>query len=192
MKTSESNLLSSIASPKLALALKKANSNLSTLQARVDQISHEIRALEAYLKSKPTPSVIFPIYRTMENFTITEDIEHGACYQGTALDEFLTWEEGENGFRLFYKAHRVRDAFRDHKKLAPIDGNEEKQIEEILRRPLIETKLDIRLRSFKKLHEFVEAINLKIVALCEDENDPLGLNDWFATRTSEKPKPPNL
>lgn len=147
---------------------------------RMDEISTDIKRLEEYLrrvnlKTKVQyhfePKIRFndTKYKPRPTLRLSFDIggegesEWLSCNRqnrpGKAISEGVAWDEDSSGrFRLFYERSEAEGCYDSGKKEFMPDMT----TESFERKPLIETKMEVRARLATQLHEFVDHLALEL------------------------------
>jgi hypothetical protein len=148
-------------SPELQAAFNKARETLEGADEAQNQVSRDIKALEAYLVSlrltTPFSHSLGMILVPDDGQNVAASLEYGGSASGKIQEDAIALDEDANGkVRLLYEVRRW-DGYVD----VNIPGGpyfwDERTLEREVK-PLIETKFETRKRAYGQLPAFVTAL----------------------------------
>jgi hypothetical protein len=152
-------------SPDLQQAISQARSAIEGFDDARNQVSNDIKQLEAYLEGLGLKTPFrhafgkeFVNYDNQESQQIAMSLEFSGSASGTIREEALTWAEGPAGrFRLMFEVAEWDGSIDVDVPGGPYfwDASTEKRES----RPLIETKFETRKRMYGRLPGFVRALS---------------------------------
>lgn len=147
--------------------LAKIQPKLSNYQTRLDEISHEIRAIESSLTQSgfSLPLTVEVDSRTeMDESAVIDELEGYVNGIEWTFDETLHWSNLDGkGFRLYYRFTKQEG----HLSFFEGDASRTKsgQPEIVLEKPLIDTKIEIRLKCAPKLFHLLDQVEKKLAEI---------------------------
>jgi hypothetical protein len=149
----------SVHSYELHEALKNSAERVSLYRATLDQMSKDIKAVEAYLVASGVNFRFeYEFDSRLSEVSIEENDFHGVHLIGTNHRDVLAWANAEkSGFRLmFIKTSQVGVTADNSGRVYEYDGAG--PIEVLEEKALIETKAQVRAKAYAHLPKFVAAL----------------------------------
>ncbi len=147
--------------------LAKIQPKLSNYQSRLDEISHDIRALESSLLHSgfSVPLTVEVDSRSeMDESAVIDEIERYVNGIEWTFVETLHWSNSDsNGFRLYYRLTKQGGHFSFFEGDASRTKSGLPEI--ILEKPLIDTKIEIRLKCAPKLFDLLDQVEKKLAEI---------------------------
>lgn len=147
--------------------LAKIQPKLSNYQTRLDEISHEIRAIESSLTQSGfgLPLVVSVDTRhEMDESATIDEIEGYVNGTEWTYEETLHWSNLDGkGFRLYYRLTKQEGYFSFFEGDASRTKSGPPEV--VLEKPLIDTKLEIRLKCAPKLFDLLNQVEQKLAEI---------------------------
>jgi hypothetical protein len=164
-----------VADPVLRAALDEFGPHIENFNANLDVISKDIKAIEEYLANSGIRQRAAVSIGHSDSFPEGEAPDALDNYSGSLLrtEDSIEWSpDHADRWRITYVQSRQDGWLELCENIAIVGPSFNGAIEEIARKPLIETSAAIRLQAHKKLSELVKAVG-KLVRF-EPIIEPLG------------------